>query len=1191
MRSKYLDLESETELAPLNGNNNNSVNKATNSKSKNSLRVIGIGSLILLACFSLLTSLLTSPLMLGTSKISMRSSASDGFDTFNRYIMQDFDINRPMSDFLAGIAGKMGVPTWAFFVNRGQGIASFGVKDKDGGIMKFDTAEKVYMNVQTQGFRTMLRGVRKGLFGVGGSEFSHQPFLTRGISEHSSNLHRDMAIGINELEIEEVDTDLALQTNVLYFTIPNDKFSGLVRKTTFTNLGSTHLELDVLDGLSRIIPVGPSLTELDTMGRTIEAYYRIYNLDESDYTVPFYHLSQHTGDEASVQLIANGAFATSFIEGREDEPLKMVVDPTIVFDQDSSTTTPGGFFGEGSSKWPTFEEFMSKEQSTVARTPCAFAAAQLNIPAGESVTIISIYGQAPDAETLRSDYIKTITKPGYVQNKRDEAEVLAHSITKLVNTSTADPVFDLYVQQDYLDNVLRGGLPLQLGKKDPKIYHIFSRIHGDLERDYNNFLIEPNYYSQGPGNFRDVNQNRRTDVSVTPYVKDFNIRTFLSLVQLDGYNPLTVASTNFKMDKKAAKEVMKLLKIPQGLEQTIEDLFTTAYRPGTLILALEAQGVTIPDDVDGFIDACIDSSIQDNAAVFAQNGFWSDHWSYTLDLADNFLSVYPDKEEWLMYDTEPVPSFCAPAVVRPRRARYSLVPDSDAKTPGTSTVHSLNAVSMWDDVDFPGERQDVFNYMNTLPSYMKDATNAANTWHLNKDGKVAGFTVIAKFAMLGIIKFSTLDPYGMGIEYEGGKPGWNDAMNGLPGLVGSGMPETYEMMRILKFVKKGIDTYGRDVVLPQEFYDFLLKQMEVLGKLEETDYELTDLFKFWDKSNDVREAFRDSINGYLSGNTSSIDAKTLSNYLDRMLKMTQKGVDRAVKIGNGLSPTYFRYEATKYDILDPVDPTLVPPAPTQVKVTEFKMHTLPYFLEGPVRYLKVVDKEEERKNVYQLAKSSNLYDKELEMFYVCESLDSMGQDVGRMKAFSPGWLENQSIWLHMSYKFYLELIRGKLFDEFYHEIVTGMAPFMSSDVYGRSPLEAASFIVSSAFPDKRLHGQGFLARLSGSTAEFMSMWLCMFSGPKPFVMNNDTKELTLKLEPALAGWLFKADGTASFNFLGTIHVTYHNPKKDDTWKTTITKSEITYTDGSVVKVDGAIISGSSAVDIRDGKVASLDLFY
>ena len=41
--------------------------------------------------------------------------------------------------------------------------------------------------------------------------------------------------------------------------------------------------------------------------------------------------------------------------------------------------------------------------------------------------------------------------------------------------------------------------------------------------------------------------------------------------------------------------------------------------------------------------------------------------------------------------------------------------------------------------------------------------------------------MISKLCILGMLKFSTLDPYGMGVEMEGGKPGWNDAMNGLPG--------------------------------------------------------------------------------------------------------------------------------------------------------------------------------------------------------------------------------------------------------------------------------------------------------------------------------------------------------------------------------------------------------------------------
>lgn len=59
----------------------------------------------------------------------------------------------------------------------------------------------------------------------------------------------------------------------------------------------------------------------------------------------------------------------------------------------------------------------------------------------------------------------------------------------------------------------------------------------------------------------------------------------------------------------------------------------------------------------------------------------------------------------------------------------------------------------------------------------------------------------------------------------------------------------------------------------------------------------------------------------------------------------------------------------------------------------------------------------------------------------------------------------------MSYKFYLELLRGGLYSEFFEEIKTGIVAFMDPKIYGRSPLEVSSFIISSAFPDENLHGK------------------------------------------------------------------------------------------------------------------------
>ena len=62
-------------------------------------------------------------------------------------------------------------------------------------------------------------------------------------------------------------------------------------------------------------------------------------------------------------------------------------------------------------------------------------------------------------------------------------------------------------------------------------------------------------------------------------------------------------------------------------------------------------------------------------------------------------------------------------------------------------------------------------------------SNEANWQRTGKKGMGPAFksSAIAKLFLLGTIKYATRDAYGMGIEYEGGRPGWNDAMNGLAG--------------------------------------------------------------------------------------------------------------------------------------------------------------------------------------------------------------------------------------------------------------------------------------------------------------------------------------------------------------------------------------------------------------------------
>ena len=128
---------------------------------------------------------------------------------------------------------------------------------------------------------------------------------------------------------------------------------------------------------------------------------------------------------------------------------------------------------------------------------------------GESMTISSFFGRADHILDVPV-YARRIMSEGFVQYKLTRTREVIRQITAGVETKTSNPLFDGHVQQMYLDNSLRGGVPLIMGDTDfdydgrltadedrrLKVYHVFSRIHGDLERDYNDFDLSPTFFSQ-----------------------------------------------------------------------------------------------------------------------------------------------------------------------------------------------------------------------------------------------------------------------------------------------------------------------------------------------------------------------------------------------------------------------------------------------------------------------------------------------------------------------------------------------------------------------------------------------------------------------------------------------------------------------------------------------------------------------
>lgn len=1049
----------------------------------------------------------------------MEDIKNSQFDEHGRFILRSYDQAYPFSSFLPGIGGLHGIPMWVFYANRGQAITSFGVQSKDHPIMEFQPANKAYQLTATLGFRTFLNG--DGWFA--------EPFSPW----NKSRLQRDMHIGMNEVEIREKDLELGLETSVVYFTLLNESFAGLVRQVSFKNVGTEALKFDVLDGMPALMPYGVDDGFLKHIGRTIEAWMEVFQVEDR---IPFYHLRATPGDTSQVQDIKSGNFAFAFAD---QELLPPFVDPVAVFGTDTSFSYPHGMMGG-------LTDLGRSRQITEGRTPCAFFGKTIEIKPGESKTISSIYGYAETYQAIKDQSAK-ILSTDFLQDKRFEAQKFVMDLTNPIATQSANPIFDHYARQTFLDNVMRGGWPELLGKKH--IYHLYSRKHGDPERDYNYFYLAAEYYSQGNGNFRDVNQNRRCDVFFEPLVGDFNIRLFMSLIQTDGYNPLVVKGMSFTLAPEKLSHILEKAEHPEVLTRTLSEPFT----PGGLLQAAVDSKLQVP--IPEFLDLVMSEATQHIQAEFGE-GYWVDHWTYNLDLIKAYLAIYPDKKADLLFDSVPLPFFDSPAVVNPRSRKYVL----DHAAP--RQFHA---------VEEDPEKVNLINARSAQPNWVRSDYGK---------GEVFRVSLYAKLVLVAVLKFATRDPYGMGIEMEAGRPGWCDAMNGLPGLFGSSLPEAFELLHLMNFLIDLIQHDKREVELPEEIEGLL---QQILAHLENDQEE----FEYWDHVSAARENYREKTRLGVSGETVRISHEYLLSAFEKMKEILEQGIERATKENGGTPPTYFSYDLSEYELEDLTDSQ----GHAVIRPLRFTQARLPLFLEGPVRMMKTFRNEAQARALYEKLKASELFDEKLGMYRLNASLRNQSHEIGRARAFSPGWLENESIWLHMSYKYLLEILKAGLYDQFFEEIQTSMVPFMDTATYGRSPLENSSFIVSSAHPDSSLHGKGFVARLSGSTAEFLSIWHIMMVGSNPFSIQDN--ELQLRFRPALPGWLFTEEGILSFMFLGSCQVTYNNPERKDTYSKGIGFQQIklTFDDGkdAIIKTD--FIPAPYAEMVRSGKVPAIEIIF
>ena len=314
-----------------------------------------------------------------------RYNTQPTFDELGRYVIEDYDSKPPFSDFLPGLAGVYGKPLYAFIVNRGQGIASFGVTSKDYPILEYNSANKAYQNTPQVGFRTFIQGQR----GENGPKFLVEPFtpLKTRYPHHNPQQQqksyyypkRIMYTGENELQIQEIDIQNHMDVNVSYFILPEEDFGAFVRRTTIRN---THkhksLTISMLDGLAKMEPAGGKLNMfLKNMGRTLEGWMGVYFPYKDSISMPYFRLTTEPADRAFVKIQQRGHYCISMLEGdisSSGEPtnptrlLPIVYDTSKVFGDDTTLLQPVELYSK------SVQDIVNGPQYGVAKTSSCFAA-------------------------------------------------------------------------------------------------------------------------------------------------------------------------------------------------------------------------------------------------------------------------------------------------------------------------------------------------------------------------------------------------------------------------------------------------------------------------------------------------------------------------------------------------------------------------------------------------------------------------------------------------------------------------------------------------------------------------------------------------------------------------------------------------------------------------------------------------
>lgn len=692
-------------------------------------------------------------------KLEVKGSLVD-FKNERYYKIANVDRMRPFFISLVSDSNH-----WMFLSSNG-GLTA-GRKDSDHALFPYYTDDKITEGFETTGVKTIIRVHGQDKIRV------WRPFSDRmkGIYSIRRNLLKN-ALG-NKIVFEEINEELQLTLRYQWAT---SNLYGFVKTTELINLGEEDQRVEILDGLTNVLPSGLGSDMQNARSNLVDAYKKAELEKPSNLGV--FALSAIIVDRAepSEALRANSVWTD-----------RMDVQQVLL----SARQMEGYAFGEALKEE---REVRGEKGAYLIHFETALGAGatdQWKIVANVNQSSSGIIGlteslrdpeglaKAVEADVqLGSEQLtKIVAYSDGLQKTQDEIFNLRHYANTLFNLMRGGIFDDAYwiEKKDFLNYLSKANAELYARKKQvldilPERFQLeyiktlaqgdeltpfkrltyeylplmFSRRHGDPSRPWNKFSINTRSEIDGSrvldyqGNWRDIFQNWEALALSYPEFNENMIFKFLNATTFEGYNPYRVTKDGFDWE------------------------------------------VIEPHDPWSYI------------------GYWGDHQViYLLKFLELSEKYYPGKIEelfgrdWFVYANVP----------------YRIKPYKEVRQDPKDTI----TFDEEEDLRIREKRKEL-------------GADGALLYDQQGDLVQVGFA--EKIMAMVLSKLSNFIP-DAGIWLNTQRPEWNDANNALVGN-GVSMVTLYYLHRFLKFFKAlTARLSAKEVVLSEELVDFFSGLEEV----------------------------------------------------------------------------------------------------------------------------------------------------------------------------------------------------------------------------------------------------------------------------------------------------------------------------------------------------------------------------